>query len=323
MARTVRVYRDTDASAPVLTGVAGSFTSLLDAVLVAGYGALTAAGWTTAFTAASLRAYRNDPTDGTGTYYRVRDDLTTTNQKWAYVTMYEVMTAVSTGTNPYPLTDNFSGVQKSNTQDATARPWVIIADNCAAHIFIKAGDNGTEWEWYFMGDMFSFKSADIYRGFVSMRGNNSSNINALTFSNNVGPVNRQLSAVSQGMAVVRIHAATGLAQQCGAHTDTAKINSAFTSAQNAYFGNAAFQLAYPNAVNSGLLLAPIWIHQNTTAPYIVRGYLPGLWSPLHSRPLANNDTFSGASGALAGKTFEAFHIPTSGQLFVETSNTWS
>jgi hypothetical protein len=33
---TVRVYRSTDASAPVLTGQVGSLTALLDAVLVNG-----------------------------------------------------------------------------------------------------------------------------------------------------------------------------------------------------------------------------------------------------------------------------------------------
>ena len=40
---TVRVYKSTDGSAPVLTGQAGSLTTLLDAVLVNGYGAATAA----------------------------------------------------------------------------------------------------------------------------------------------------------------------------------------------------------------------------------------------------------------------------------------
>jgi hypothetical protein len=43
---TVRIYRSTDGSAPVLTGQAGKLTDLLDAILVNGYGSKTAAGWT-------------------------------------------------------------------------------------------------------------------------------------------------------------------------------------------------------------------------------------------------------------------------------------
>lgn len=41
---TVRVYRWDDASAPTLTGQLGSLITLLDAVLVNGYGSKTAAG---------------------------------------------------------------------------------------------------------------------------------------------------------------------------------------------------------------------------------------------------------------------------------------
>jgi hypothetical protein len=59
---TVRVYRSTDASAPVLTGQVGSLTALLDAILVNGYGALTAAGWTIAQTTTNKRGYKQNTT---------------------------------------------------------------------------------------------------------------------------------------------------------------------------------------------------------------------------------------------------------------------
>ena len=48
---TVTVYRSTDASAPVLTGVAGAMKAVLDACLVNGYGAKAAAGWSAPFSA--------------------------------------------------------------------------------------------------------------------------------------------------------------------------------------------------------------------------------------------------------------------------------
>jgi hypothetical protein len=64
---TVRVYRSTDASAPVLTGQVGSLTALLDAVLVNGYGALTAAGWSINQTTTNKRGYKQNLTGSNNT----------------------------------------------------------------------------------------------------------------------------------------------------------------------------------------------------------------------------------------------------------------
>ena len=66
-------------------------------------------------------------------------------------------------------------------------------------------------------------------------------------------------------------------------------------------GNAPYPantMVYPNPVDSGLYLCPIWIHHNG----YVRGYYKGLWAPVQSNPLNHDDTFSG-SGAMAGKSF--------------------
>jgi hypothetical protein len=322
MTRTVYVYKDTDSSAPVLTGTANDFVNLLDKCLVAGYGSKSAAGWTKPYTGTSKAAFRNDTTDGTGTYYRIQDDLTSTNQRYAYVTMYESMSGIDSGTNPWRSTNAELGVQKSNTQDSTARKWTVVADNCAAHIMIQHGANGTDWEYAFIGDIFSFVPSDAYRGFVIGRYVASSMAGSSYTSYTSGNTNRLVGAAENGLGVVRAHTGTGSAIACGLHTDGHKGNSS-GSASASYFGGSTFaMLAYPNAVNSGLFVAPVWVHQNTTSPYIVRGYMPGLWAPLHNRGPANNDTYSG-SGSLSGKTFEAFNIYSSGQIHIETSNTWS
>ena len=68
---TVRVYQSTDTSAPVLTGVAGSLIALLDAVLVAGYGTQTAAGWTKPFNGINKGVYKHAGSNG---YFRFVDD---------------------------------------------------------------------------------------------------------------------------------------------------------------------------------------------------------------------------------------------------------
>jgi hypothetical protein len=229
---------------------------------------------------------------------------------------------MDTGTNPWRSTAAELGVQKSNTQDATARKWTIVADNCAAHIMIQHGANGTDWEYAFIGDMFSFVASDAYRGFVIGR-YVATTINATAFSQYAsGNRNRNVGTIDNGLGVVRAHTGTGSAIACALHTDGHKANVS-GSGSATYFGGSTFTLlAYPNAVNSGIFVAPVWIHQDTTSPYIVRGYMPGLWCPLHNRGPGNNDTYSG-SGTLAGKTFETFNIYSAGQIHLETSNTWA
>lgn len=63
---TVRVYRSTDAAAPVLTGTAGTLIALLDACLVNGYGALvtssiTQTGGIATLTTINPHGYLNSP----------------------------------------------------------------------------------------------------------------------------------------------------------------------------------------------------------------------------------------------------------------------
>lgn len=142
---TVRVYRSTDGSAPVLTGQAGSLVTLLDAVLVNGYGTKSAAGWTKPYSGTSKAVYRNNTTTGTGSYLRVDDNASSYFHR-AYITGYETMSGVDTGTNAFPSsTTSQSAWGKSATQDATARQWVIVADEFRFYIFVRTGESGSDW----------------------------------------------------------------------------------------------------------------------------------------------------------------------------------
>jgi hypothetical protein len=73
------------------------------------------------------------------------------------------------------------------------------------------------------------------------------------------------------------------------------------------------------------MLAPVHMcHSNA-----MRGYLYGLWQPMHDRPVGHNDTFSVSGGNLNGKSFVAQLIQAwlgtsdNGMAIIETSNTWS
>lgn len=126
---TVTIYRSSDASAPGLTGQAGSLIGVLDACLVNGYGAKAAAGWAKEFSGTNLAVYRAP--SGNRLRIRVNDTGTTV----ARVVGYETMTDVDTGVNPFPTAAQVSGglyVRKSETADST----VIVGSGRHRHCFL-------------------------------------------------------------------------------------------------------------------------------------------------------------------------------------------
>src|SRR5574337_1555206 len=95
---TVNVYRSSDASAPVLTGQAGSLITVLDACLISGYGSKSPAGWVKPYSGTNLAAYR--AATGNQFYFRVDDSGTVE----ARISGYETMSDVNTGTGQFPTT---------------------------------------------------------------------------------------------------------------------------------------------------------------------------------------------------------------------------
>lgn len=78
-------------------------------------------------------------------------------------------------------------------------------------------------------------------------------------------------------------------------------------------------LTYPSPVDGALYCAEVYISEPATSA--LRGVLPGLQNPLHSRPLLPGDIWIPA-GDLSGKTYEVVQLYPSAQCFLETSDTW-
>lgn len=357
---TVVTFRSTDASAPVLTGAAGSLVALLHACLVAGYGAgaqASGAGWTSAFTAANKEAYRNSAVDGTGFYLNVDDTGTGNTVKEAFVVGFQTMSAISTGTGQFPTSAqiNLTGsapagalvCRKSTTADSTARAWTIIADDTVFYLFTETGDyvSPTLSLAFMFGDIISYKASDANRCLIIARNGangNSGNVDPFSALLSLGSVSF-LSNTIAGQYMAASWTGIGGSVPVGKHVDQAKMGSingaagagtSGTGALNSTGATAALGrntlssslFPYPNGPDGGLYLSPIWIHHNSA----VRGYLKGLWAPLHDRPLNHDDTYSG-TGNMSGKSFVVQNIiamtgisnSDQGQVHVETSSTWS
>jgi hypothetical protein len=353
---TVTLYRSTDASAPTLTGQVGSLTTLLDAVLVNGYGTQPAAGWTKPFTTATNQAaYRNSATDGTGFHVNVNDNGPGAGAaREARMTGFETMSALATGTGQFPLLAQLGiGIgavvcRKSTTADATARPWVIVADNTVFYLFVETGDVAGQVYSVVFGDFFSYKASDAYRCLIIGRmAENNAQAGAEALSALLNGSASFLNNTISGHFVARHWTGVGGSVAVGKHIDQTAGGAAPGSAgggtsggtQNNAGGNVntvcsglgnnwANQLAfpYPNGPDGGLYISPVWLHHNSAR----RGYMKGLWAPLHDRPLNHGDSFSG-TGNLNGKSFFTQNLLCFGQnqsaipgnAFLETSSTWS
>lgn len=323
---TVRVYKSTDDGAPVLNGLAGSLITVLDAVLVNGYGTMAAAGWTKPFSGTNKAVYRSATANGgSGLYYRVYDlgvfnYLTTsgTATRIAAVRGFESMTTVDSGTNAYPLTanksDNYFVWQKSSSNDSGARDWIIIADQYTAHILINTTGNltTTGYQMYSIGEFYSYVPNFAWKGYIFAE-TNSETIWSL--------INNNVNNSPSFYAPRKYDATIATSGNYGAFVSAAPINGGLSGTVGVY--GTANVPAYPHPVDGKLHQSKIFIGTNSVVPL---GYLRGLYAPLHRRPLQNGDIFYG-TGSLSGKTFQVFKIANSsnadGQINIEISDTWA
>ncbi|MFA7239366.1 MAG: hypothetical protein WC091_04580 [Sulfuricellaceae bacterium] len=291
---SVKLYQSTDTGAPVLSGVAGTLINLLDACLINGYGAQTppeTGAWEKTYTSVNKAVYRSTVVGGSGLLLRV-DDTTTT---YAAIRGYETMTDADTGTGQFPtatqvVAPNFCW-RKSNAADATARPWVLIADDKRFYLFIKW--HLTSYPSYsgnFWGDITSYKAGDAYHCAV-IADNNITGTYAGQY-NDFSVLSGNLTAVQTSKYLARNYNQIGSALTFGFMGDYAF---------SPYLGNGG--MAYPSPVDNGLYVSGIAVNHGS----VIRGAMPGLYQPLHLAPLAHGDTLSGVVG-LPGKTLVAIKI---------------
>jgi hypothetical protein len=166
------VYRHDDASAPVLDGTVSSLIDLLDACLVTGYGAKSAAGWTKPYTGTNKAVFRNSAVSGTGYHFRLLDDgvLSSNAGRDCEIRGYQTMSDVDTGSFPAPTVAQLANGRiwrKSGTADATAREWVVIADERTAIVVIWPHGTSLPPRGEIMGDFDPVDGDTVYHVVLS------------------------------------------------------------------------------------------------------------------------------------------------------------
>lgn len=293
----VTVYRSTDSGAPVLSGTVGALVALLDACLVTGYGSKTAAGWSKPFTGTNAAVFR--PGSGVRHYLDVNDNGPGSGgAQEARLRGYETMTAVATGTGPFPLLAVTQGVvaHKSQTANATTRAWIMVADDRTFYLFMN-GDGATLYSGLVGGEFYSLLAGtDNYRTCVI--GGTAETAGTVS-SGTTHPLDTHALAsggtTQNGHYVARAY--TGL----GGAAAFAKLGDASMSFQGGSTSPLlGGTMAIPNPVDGLVWIAPVWVAGVT--PLHIRGRMRGFMHFLHTTSFADQDTIAG-TGIYAGRTF--------------------
>jgi len=267
-------------------------------------------GWTKPFADGTYVAVYKQPAGSNGLYMRI-DDNSTANV--ARMLGYEAMTDVSTGTTPFPTAVQQAGgvyAVKSDAISSAVRPWILISNGPMMYLFVNH-DNSATWavaNGVMFGDLKSYKAGggDAYGTIIA--GNTAS-----SYANNfMYSLVSSIASVTNGHWMARSYTGIGGSITVGKSSDTVK-------SQNSNVGVAG--MPYPSPIDGGLYVSPLWISEPSPT-LSVRGELPGLWNPLHAKPLSTGDIWTPSSGSLVGKVFEAINLYSSAQIFIETSDTW-
>lgn len=303
----VTVYKSSDTSAPTLSGTAGSLIGVLDACLVNGYGSKTAAGWTKPFSGTNTAVYL----PSAGHYLDFNDNAAGTGgAKEATVRGYETMTAVATGTGPFPTTSQVAApglfIHKSATADATARGWVVLADSTTFYLFILSGDTAGLYESFGFGRFYSFKTGDTYRTIILGGSSTGAAVSA----------GLNLTATAQG--------SSSQATNNGVYYPRGQSGTG-TSTQGGLFGIGVSvyptPFTGPNLADGNIYLSRLFLGEGGFGSRGLRGFIRGVYQAITSVGLNDGDTFTG-SGDFAGRTFLVLNKLSNGPYLALETSAW-
>lgn len=308
------VYSSADSGAPVLANSNGSAIAVLKACLVDGYGSKAAAGWTRPYTGTNLAAFKQGA-GGNNRLLRVFDGGNDSNgDRRIAVRGYEAMTAISTGTGPFPTTGAISGngpnfAYRSNSTAASSVAWAIYANSNFFHFVVDAYPEapGTRVSYMGFGSFVTYLGGDAY--------------------------NDVLLASPQGDLGAWTAGAAGSPDMWVARSDTgasgamAAVPICAERASPNIVGAPSGRHTYPDRVRTALVQSRVGLLVDGQ----VRGHVPGLWDVLPGGATVGGagTVWSGATGSsLAGRSFVLYgpmqnHIfGADGYAAIETSDTW-
>ena len=230
--------------------------------------------WEKVYSGTNKAVYRPTDVSGSRLYYRFDDAFAEAYLHYASVIGYESMSDVDTGSLPFPAS-NLVVVKNYSGTEYDARPWILIGDGRAFYLIVYI--HGAYPIGTFCGDVISFVPSDSHGAAIVANETTAYPLGRLALVDN---------STSNGHALCRNSLMTA-----GAVPFT-QFSSALTPTRAGHGG-----VPFPNKANNGLVVAPIYLNESG----IVRGMMPGYYSPLHSTEVPDGLTVVSDFG-LNGRT---------------------
>ncbi len=285
-------------------------------------------GWLKPFSAASQAAYRSADPASTQFWLSIASDGAGNSNHVVYG--YENMTAVATGTNPFP-----TGAQQDARwikSPSGAAPWAIIGDGKTFYVLRQHVNGGNFASGTIMGfgDFESFKAVDPYRCFMA------------AFNGSSGMTNTAAAGSTAASAAIEVlsPSATGSATLFAARSmsgvllpqSLAKSLESYQATTTNYTASGGLQApggsafsTYPNAADSSLILSRIALSDNGS----LRGRLRGvLATPQNAHASFSQFDRVTGQGAYSGQKLIAFKcgspggITSQGVVFFNLTGAW-
>jgi hypothetical protein len=258
-------------------------------------------GFEKQFSGTNLAVYRSGNVLASRIPIKVDDTATLS----ASVQLAEGYTDISTPVNAI-VTQYF---KKSNATSAAARPWVLVADDKTAYLFVSWNDT-TIYDAYHFGDFSSYVVGDIYN--FRLQGLVSASVPA-SIGQYGGAVcdaamhqSGNLSAGYVPRAYSQLVGAKDVYQVSMAGALMNGVSSAVVQ-QFAVSGNHGYQGTsnndpYPNPspIDNGVHFSPVYIVETVSGGKAIRGEARGLLHTLESVAIAGYTIYSGVENTPSG-----------------------
>lgn len=336
------LYDSQDVGAPQITANnPQSFLNVIKACLVGvsgvAYGSKAPAGWTLPYEDVVNNKMVLRQGGGNQFYLRLGDPAVIQagannyGKRYVCVRGYEAMTGIDTGTGAFPTVPQvalnsyywaFATNIDSGAAVTSTLPWTLVADDRFFYLIVFGSDAVSSYSattTYFFGDIIPNKTDDAFHtiifGNTDITTNSWNGLGTPNASTNgtASPVSAYCwkpfyssgdpSTVIPGLYMSRAFNQIGSAKNVGMHTD------AYKASQYWGFGN----LAYPDQIDGGIYTSSNYVHENTGGN-LIRGRLPGLYIPNHTRPLDHLTQFTG-TGAFAGIPFVSLRNARPNQVY--------
>lgn len=276
---------------------------------------LAALGFTKQFSGTNLAAYKSGNVEATGCLLRMDD----TGTKFARCVGYETMGDINTGTGPFPTSAQQSGGYywlKSETANATTRPWFIVGDERVFYMWVHYGDGSNFSDTYItqFGDFNSLVPSDPYGCSLNAQSTDrSGSINGqdcFTYATGVANI------LNNSLALARRWTGLGSAWLGTRLLTPAQAN---LNSLAGHSGGSGRQLSYPNAADNALYVGPYYVGDNS----VVRGTFPGAYYVPHvisSTQFSQRERIDSVGG-LTGRTLLAISC-NDGPIMFDATGPW-